>query len=106
MRRDGEEASLHRGRGEERRSADRRQSHGTATGTQSTYDHRSRGKILYRVIFFFFFPNISRRIEEISSGNFCPFQKFELTLKRVRNYIYFILLCLIFYFYYFKYQTF
>lgn len=55
MRRDGEEASLHRGRGEERRSADRRQSHGTATGTQSTYDHRSRGKILYRVIFFFFF---------------------------------------------------
>lgn len=43
MRRDGEETSIHRGRGEERRSADRRQSHGTTTGTESSYDHRSRG---------------------------------------------------------------
>lgn len=65
MRRDGEETSIHRGRGEERRSADRRQPRGTTTGTESAYDHRSRGKILYRVILFFlsFFLNISRRIE-------------------------------------------
>lgn len=57
MRRDGEETSIHRGRGEERRSADRRQSHGTTTGTESTHDHRSRGNgslYLFHVPFLLF----------------------------------------------------
>lgn len=100
MRRDGEEASLHRGRGEERRSADRRQSHGTATGTESTYDHRSRGKILYRVIFFPPLPpHISRRIEEISSRNFCPLRKiryFKTSQKLFILFFYLNLLYLLF----------
>lgn len=81
MRRDGEEASLHRGRGEERRSADRRQSHGTATGTQSTYDHRSRGKILYRVIFFFFFSQHFKKNRRDFEWKFLSFSKIRTYFK-------------------------
>lgn len=90
MRRDGEEASLHRGRGEERRSADRRQSHGTATGTESTYDHRSRGKILYRVIFFPPLPppTFQEESKRFRVEIFVLCEKFD-TLKRVRNYLFY-----------------
>lgn len=87
MRRDGEEASLHRGRGEERRSADRRQSHGTATGTESTYDHRSRGKILYRVIFSPP-PTFQEESKRFRVEIFVLCEKFD-TLKRVRNYLFY-----------------